>query len=89
MRTYSLLLFLYYKRPQLKKNILAGAGWFFSPGTRISPTNKTDRHDITEIFLKVALNTITRTPTLLNNLDYLKTIEIIRHVLCLFLGLWS
>ena len=31
----------------------------FSPGTPVSSTNKTDRHDITEILLKVALNTIT------------------------------
>jgi hypothetical protein len=29
-----------------------------SPGTPVSSTNKTDRHDITEILLKVALNTI-------------------------------
>jgi hypothetical protein len=27
-------------------------------GTRVSSTNKTDRHDITEILLKVALNII-------------------------------
>ena len=32
------------------------AGQWFSP---ISYTNKTDRHDITEILLKMALNTIT------------------------------
>ena len=31
---------------------------WFSPGTPLSFTNKTDRHDITEILLKVALNTI-------------------------------
>jgi len=31
----------------------------FSPGTPVSSTNKTDCHDITEIFLKVALNKIT------------------------------
>ena len=31
--------------------------WFF-PGTPISSTNKTDSHNITEILLKVALNTI-------------------------------
>ena len=31
---------------------------WFSPGTLVSSTNKTDRHDITEILLKVALNTI-------------------------------
>jgi hypothetical protein len=28
-------------------------------GTPVSSTNKTDPHDITEILLKVALNTIT------------------------------
>ena len=33
------------------------AGWLFSP---VSSINKTDRHDITEILLKVALNTITQ-----------------------------
>jgi hypothetical protein len=31
---------------------------WFSPGTPVSSTNKTDHHDITEILLKVALNTI-------------------------------
>ena len=34
------------------------AGRWFSLGTPVSSTNKTDRHDITEILLKVALNTI-------------------------------
>ena len=34
-----------------------------SPGSPISSTNKTDRHDITEILLKVALNTIKQTIT--------------------------
>jgi len=33
-------------------------GLWFSPGTPVSSTNKTDRHDITEILLKVAVNTI-------------------------------
>ena len=41
---------------------LAACQWF-SLGTPVSSTNKTDRHDIyknvTEILLKVALNTIT------------------------------
>ena len=35
------------------------AGLWFSPVTPVSSTNKTDRHDMTEIVLKVALNTIT------------------------------
>ena len=37
---------------------LAIGRWFF-PGTPFSFTNKTDRHDITDILLKVALNIIT------------------------------
>ena len=37
-------------------------GQWFSPGTPVSSTNKTaDRNDITEILLKVALNTTNRT----------------------------
>ena len=35
-------------------------GWWFSPSTPVSST-KTDRHDITEILLKVALDTIKQT----------------------------
>ena len=38
------------------------AGRWFSPGTPVSPTNKTDRHDVTEILLKGALNTINYLP---------------------------
>ena len=37
------------------------AGWWFSQGTPVSSTNKTGRHDITEILLKVVFNTITLT----------------------------
>jgi len=36
-------------------------GWWFSPGTPVPPVssnNKDDRHDITEISLRVVLNTI-------------------------------
>jgi len=36
---------------------LAACRWF-SPGPLVSSTNKTDRHDIVDILLKVALNTI-------------------------------
>jgi hypothetical protein len=36
-------------------------GRWFSPGPSVSSTNKTDRHDITEILLKVELNTIKQT----------------------------
>ena len=41
---------------------LRQVGAWFSLGTPVSSTNKTDRHDITEILLKVAFNTITTTP---------------------------
>ena len=37
------------------------AGRWFSTGTLVSSTNKTDRHDIAEILLKVALNIINQT----------------------------
>ena len=40
------------------------AGRWLSPGSPISSTNKSDRHDETEILLKVELNTITLTPHL-------------------------
>jgi hypothetical protein len=36
-------------------------GWWFSPGTPVSSTNKTDCHDIAEILLNVTLNTTTLT----------------------------
>jgi hypothetical protein len=36
------------------------AGRWFSPGTPVSSTNKTDRNDINEILLIVALNTKTQ-----------------------------
>ena len=36
-------------------------GQWFSLGTLVSLTNEIDRHDITEILLKVALNTINQT----------------------------
>jgi hypothetical protein len=37
---------------------LLAQGQWFSPGTLASSTTKTGRHDIAEILLKVALNTI-------------------------------
>ena len=38
------------------------AGWWFSPGIPECSIYKIDCHNITEILLKVALNTITLTP---------------------------
>jgi hypothetical protein len=42
--------------------LLANGRWF-SPGTPASSTTKTGRHDIAEILLKVALNTINQIKT--------------------------
>jgi hypothetical protein len=41
-------------------------GRWFSQGPTVSSTNKTDHHDIAEILLKVALNTIKQTNDVLN-----------------------
>ncbi len=41
----------------------SATGRWSSPGTPVSSTNKTDLHDIAQILLKVALNTISLTPT--------------------------
>ena len=43
-------------------------GRWFSPDTTISTTNKTDSHDITEIVLKVTLNTINSKPIKLSRI---------------------
>ena len=48
------------------------AGRWFSQGTSVSSTNKTDCHDITEILLKVALNTI-KQPTKTKNWNFIKS----------------
>jgi hypothetical protein len=47
---------------------------WFSPGPPVSCTNKTDRHDITEILLKVALNTIKQT-----NIVFIRLTQIIHR----------
>jgi len=43
---------------------LLATGQWFSPGPPVSSANKTDRHDINEILLKMVLNTITITVTM-------------------------
>jgi hypothetical protein len=50
------------------------AGGWFSPATSVSSTNKTDCHDITEILLKVALNTINITT--ITTSDFVQALQI-------------
>jgi hypothetical protein len=45
----------------IKFGLWLGTGQWFSPGTSIPSTNKTDCHNVTYILLKVALNTINQT----------------------------
>ena len=49
----------------MNRYMLALGLWCLVPGIPVSSSNKTDHHDITEILLKVALNTITITLDLL------------------------
>ena len=58
---------------------LLAAGQWFSPGTPISSTNKTDLHDITEILLKVALNTINQIKP---NPEICNFISVLYNVVC-------
>ena len=43
-------------------------GRWFSPGTPVSSTNKTNRHDVAELLLKVALNTMNQPNQPTNNI---------------------
>jgi hypothetical protein len=45
-------------------------GQWFSPGSPVSSTNKTDRHDITEILLRVALNIIKQAKNLFQDVFF-------------------
>jgi hypothetical protein len=53
------VLFILWIKPGVKYYVIKFASGF--PGTPVSFTNKTDRHDIAEIMCKVALNTIKQT----------------------------
>ena len=45
-------------------------GRLFSPGAPVSSTKKTDLHDIAQIVLKVALNTIDQTKSVIIVIQY-------------------
>ena len=57
------------------------AGRWFSQGTPVSYTDKTDRQDITEILFKVVLNTITLT---LTQIAIFKVWNILPLYICIF-----
>ena len=63
------------------------AGRLFSAGTPVSSTNKTDCHDITEILLKVTLNTIKPT-NLKKNKSYLALISTLPIICIRFLPMY-
>jgi hypothetical protein len=52
-----------------KVDQLLAHGWWFSPGTPASSTTKTVCHDIAEILLKVALNTINQFKSIIFSTD--------------------
>jgi hypothetical protein len=53
--------YLFLRWPETESSSATYHSKWFSSGPPVSSTNKTDRHDITEILLKVALNTIKQT----------------------------
>ena len=58
-------------------------GRWFSMGTLVSSINKTDHHNITEILLKVALNTIDQTYWQTNAFEYFisKNLHALKYLL--------
>ena len=68
---------------------------WLTPGPPVSFTNKTDRDDITEILLKVALNTIDLTltlkisPPITDKKQKLFTLRLCEHLVSLTICWWS
>jgi hypothetical protein len=60
--------------------LLAHGRWF-SPGTPTSSTTKTGRHDIAEILLKVALNTINQIKSILSVIFFRIIINIFFNIM--------
>jgi hypothetical protein len=70
IRVWNITITILNKQPsKLSKILWVATDRWFSPGTPVSSTNKTDRHDITEILLKVVLNTINPNPTNVHKID--------------------
>jgi hypothetical protein len=97
LKTYFMLIFLsHYTRVRISIRArcttlcdkvcqwLATGRWF-SPAPLVSSTNKTDRHDITEILLKVALSTIKQTKQHYTCFNFADCIVLMLMYLCFFL----
>jgi hypothetical protein len=56
-------------------------GQWFSPGPPASSTNKSDRHDVTELLLKVTLSTIKPT----NQYEFKVFMPNVQHILSGFI----
>ena len=59
-------------------------GQGFTTGTPFSSNDKTYRHDITEILLKVTLNTITLTPEVKVNMKFKEFIFLVILIVLVF-----
>ena len=64
-------------------------GWWFSPGTPVSSTNKTDRHNIAEILLKVVLNTMNQTKPNKTNINKTITSSLIKVSWLVIFQVWE
>jgi hypothetical protein len=71
IRKRSCLLYRFQRSDKVCQWLVTGR--WFSPGILVSSTNKTDHHDITEILLKVVLNTINLQPYLVINCNRIAT----------------
>ena len=61
MSLFKLLMCFQIKRNEFNISMYFLSGRWVSLGTPVSSTNKTDLHNIAEILLKVALNTVNQT----------------------------
>jgi hypothetical protein len=65
-------------RVHLELSVYTTLGQWFSLSTAVSSTNKTDRHDITEILVKVALSSINQCNQL-KNTTYNQILQLVLH----------
>ena len=59
-------------------------GRWFSPGTSVSSTNKTDRYDLNEIVLKVTLNIINQPTNMEAITSCLSESDVSLYIICIY-----